>query len=406
MAIFHYIAKDKEARSASGSAQAKDAVSLARELKNKGLTIISIVEEKEKSQIEKKIRNVGGSPVKQADLVVFSRLLATLIDSGIPLVNGLGILYEQVENKYLKKVVSELRVDIESGNSLSASFAKHPETFPAIFINMIRAGETSGSLNVILERLSDYTERSEKMKSKLSTAMVYPAIVIFMAIGIMAFLILKVVPAFKGIFKNLGGELPIPTQVLIFISDNSIKLFPIIIGGIILLYIGFIKYINSEKGRLWFDGFKLKIPVFGGLIAKVIVSRFASTLAILFKSGVNILEAFDIVSKVLGNRVFEIATEQIKKRLQSGESISEPMLQTKRFPPFVARMIAVGEQTGDLEKMLNKISEYYESQVNEALAGISSIIEPIIISFLGFAVGFIVLAMFLPIFKLTQMVGQ
>ena len=406
MPKFTYVAKDRDAHSLNGTFQAKDSAATVKELKAKGLTLISVIEEKEERKSSSPAGSLRKSPVKASDLVVFARLLATLIDSGVPLMNGFGILYEQVDNPYLKKVVSNLRTDIETGNSLSVSFAKYPDVFPPFFINMIKAGETSGSLNQILDRLADYMERSEKLKAKVASAFVYPAVVIIMAVLIMSFLILNVVPAFKEIFKSLGGELPLPTRILVALSDNSIRLLPFIIAVLVACCFAIIKYINTEKGRLRFDEFKLKIPVFGVLIMKVSVSRFASTLALLFKSGVNILEAFDIVAKVVGNKVFEKAAVDIKVKLQIGESISGPMTETKKFPAFVSRMIAVGEQTGELEKMLNKISEYYESQVNETLAGLTSILEPFIISFLGVTIGFIVLAMFMPIFKMSQMVNK
>ncbi len=403
MPKFNYIAKDREARVITGIREAKDSSFVVKELKKLNLTVISVVEEKEEKKLVARGRR---GKVRSMDLVIFSRQLSTLIDSGISLVVGLNILYMQIENEYLKKIIANIRSDIEVGNSLSNSFAKYPACFPAIFTNMIKAGESSGSLNEILERIAEYLEKAEDLRRKIKSSLTYPVIIISMAVIIMAFLMLKVVPAFKNIFGSLGGELPFPTQLLIMLSDLSARLFPFIVATLIILYIGFIRYTHTEKGRLNYDRFKLKLPVFGAIMTKVAISRFARTLATLVRSGVSILEAFDVAGKVAGNKVIEMATEQIKLSVQAGENISEPMEKTKEFPIFVVKMIAVGEQTGRLENMLAKVSEYYESQVNESLASLTSMLEPIIISFLGVSVGFIVVAMFLPIFKITQLIAK
>ena len=316
------------------------------------------------------------------------------------------ILQEQIENVYLRRIVTELKGDIEGGNSLSSSFAKHPNVFPAIFSNMIKAGESSGSLNEILERVADYLERTEGVKHKLKSALTYPALIIGMAIIIVGFLILKVVPAFKNIFESLGGSLPLPTLFLIQFSNLSIRLFPLIVIASIIIVAAFKRYVSTETGRLRFDQFKLKIPIFGPVLRNMAISKFTRTLATLVKSGVSILEAFEIAGKVAGNKIIEQATYQIRVDLQAGESISEPMAQTGKFPVFVVKMIAVGEQTGELEKMLSKVSDYYEEQINEALNSLTAMLEPVIILFLGSVIGFIVLAMFLPIFKLTQTIAH
>lgn len=402
MPKFNYTVKDREAHLVVGTLEAKDSRSVVRELKKRNLTVISVAEEKTE---EKTIIRRHKAKIKSMDLVIFCRQLATLIDSGVSLVVGLNILYDQVANDYLKKIVANLRSDIEAGNSLSNSFAKYPEAFPDIFTNMVKAGESGGSLNEILERLADYLERTENVRRKIKSSLTYPIVVVSMAIIIIAFLMVKVVPTFKNIFESLGGNLPLPTKILIKTSDLSTRLFPLIIAFLIISYFVFIRYINTEKGRLRFDSLKLRLPVFGPIISKVVIGRFAVTLASLVKSGVSILEAFDIAGKVSGNKVIEMATQQVKISMRGGENISEPMAETGKFSPFVVKMIAVGEQTGELEKMLTKISDYYEAQVNESLAGLTSMIEPIIISFLGVSVGFIVISMFLPIFKLSQMIG-
>ena len=402
MPKFRYSVRDKEARLFTGVLEGRDKQFVVRELKKKNLTIISVLEEK---QVTAK-KGQGKEKVNPMDLVVFSRQLATLIDAGVSLVMGLNILREQVDNPYLKVIIASIKSDIEAGNSLSNSFAKYPNAFPEIFMNMTRAGESSGSLNEILERVADYLERTESVRRKLVSSLTYPALIVGMAVLVVAFLMLKVVPTFKSIFESLGGKLPLPTLILIKISNYSLKFFPFIVVAIILFYAGFMKFIRSEQGRLKFDQFKLKLPIFGPVLRNISISKFTRTLATLVKSGVNILEAFEISGKVSGNKVIEQATNQIKVNLQAGENISGPMEQTGKFPVFVVKMIAIGEQTGQLEKMLNKVSEYYEEQISETLGSLTSLLEPFIIVFLGVIIGYIVLAMFMPIFKLSQAMGH
>lgn len=403
MIRFSYTTRDKDARLITGILEAEDKASIIKELKKRNLTIIEVVQEEEQRKI---ILRRTRRKIKSMDVVVFSRQLATLIDAGVSLITGLTVLHDQVENPFLKTITSYIKSDIEAGNSLSASFAKYPKVFPNIFANMVKAGESSGSLNEILERVADYLERTENLKRKIRSSLTYPILIVCMAILIVAFLMLKVVPTFKDIFATLGGELPLPTQVLITISDLSVRVFPFIVLFLIVSFAAFLKYINSKKGRMQFDTLKLRLPIFGPIISKIAISRFSRTLATLVKSGVRILEAFEISGRVSGNKVIEMAAEQIKVNMRAGETISEPMEKTQKFPPFVVKMIAVGEQTGELEKMLIKVSDYYEAQVNEALTELTSMIEPLVIAFLGVSIGFIVVSMFLPIFKLTQLIGR
>lgn len=404
MPKFNYVVRDKDARLLTGTTEGQDKFIVARELRKKNLTVIEVNPEDkgQKKIFQQKIKG----KIKAMDLVVFSRQLATLIDSGVSLVAGLNILHDQVENVFLKKIVFNIQNDIEAGNSLSAAFSKYPEAFPAIFSNMIRAGESSGSLNEILERVADYMEKTEALRRKIKSSLTYPILVVGMALLIVGFLMIKVVPTFKNIFTTLGGQLPTPTQLLISVSNITVKFFPFMIAAVVAICIIFNRYINSPKGRINFDGVKLKLPLFGTIINKIAVSRFTRTLATLVKSGVSILDAFEIAGRVSGNKIIEMATEEIRINMRAGETISDPMGKTGAFPPFVVKMIAVGEQTGELEKMLTKISDYYESQVNDALTELTSLIEPMVITFLGVTIGFIVVAMFLPIFKLTQIVGR
>jgi len=406
MPKFLYTARDREANLINGVIEGHDESFVVKELKKRGFTPIEISLEKEQAKAAAAVVSSGmKGKVKSMDLVVFSRQLATLIDAGISLVMSLNILYDQVENPFLKKIISNIKNDIESGNSLSAAFFKYQNVFPSLFSNMIRAGESSGSLNEILDRVADYLERIENLKRKITSSLMYPVVIVGMAILINAFLILKVVPTFKGIFESLGGQLPGPTQFLINLSNFSLRFFPFIVIFLVIATVSVLRYINTEGGRYKFDNLKLNLPLFGPLIKKVCISKLTRTLSTLIRSGVSILEAFEISGRVVGNRVIEQACEQVRLRLRAGENIAEPMEETGKFPPFVVKMIAVGEQTGELEKMLGKVSDYYDSQVNDSLSGITSIIEPLIIAFLGVTIGFVVLAMFLPIFKLSQMIG-
>ncbi|MEK7849920.1 MAG: type II secretion system F family protein [Candidatus Omnitrophota bacterium] len=331
--------------------------------------------------------------------------MATMVDSGITLVQSLHILSEQAENKILSSVTLKIKEDIESGSSLHEALERHPKIFSNLYINMVKAGETSGLLDEILDRLASYLEKSSALQRKVKSSLVYPAVVISMAILITMVLLIKVVPTFKGIFDSLGGTLPMPTQILIGISDVLRKFFLFIVIAFAALVFLFKKYINTPKGRFQFDYNILRAPVFGPLFRKVVVAKFSRTLATLVKSGVPILNALEIVGKTAGNMVVEKAVTDARASIREGEPISEPLLRSGAFPPMVIRMISVGEQTGKLEKMLNKIADFYDEQVDTAVSGLTSMIEPLVIGFLGIIIGGIVVALFMPIFKITELIS-
>ncbi len=396
MGFFGYIAKDNQGLRIKGVLEARSQEDALAVLHKKGLIIISVKEEQ--------FRAVKDQSIKLDDLVVFSRQLATMVESGITLVQALHILSEQAENKILSGVTLKIKDDIESGSSLNEALSRHPKIFSNLYINMVKAGETSGLLDEILDRLATYLEKSSALQRKVKSSLVYPAVVISMAVLITIVLLVKVVPTFKGIFASLGGTLPLPTQILIMISDvlRRFFLFVVIIFGIL----GFIakKYFNTPRGRYQFDRFSLRMPVFGPLLRKVVVAKFSRTLATLVKSGVPILSALDIVGKTSGNKVVEEAVDNARISIKEGEPISEPLSRSGAFPPMVVRMISVGEQTGQLEKMLNKIADFYDEQVDAAVSGLTSMIEPLVIGLLGIAVGGIVIALFMPIFKITELI--
>ncbi|MDD5512588.1 MAG: type II secretion system F family protein [Candidatus Omnitrophica bacterium] len=403
MSAFAYVAKDRSGRSVAGEIEAGSEADAMAILHKNELIIISL------KQSKKKVFGGGGSSgkkVKLDDLVIFSRQLATMIDAGIPAVQALGVLGDQVENKSLKVVIVEVRKDIEAGRSFCDSLAKHPQIFSDLFINMTRAGEASGMLHEVLDRLASYLEKTAALTRKVKSSLVYPAIVVSMSILITAVLLLKVVPTFKGIFDLLGGELPMPTQVLIAVSNALQHYFLFLVGFIFVASFLFKKYINTPKGRYNFDNQKLKLPVLGPLFRKVAVAKFSRTFSTLVKSGVSVLNALEIVAKTAGNKVVEEAIINCRASVRQGEPIATPLSQSGVFPPMVTRMISVGEQTGQLEKMLSKIADFYDEQVDAAVSGLTSMIEPLVIAFLGVVIGGIVISLFMPIFKITELVAK
>ena len=403
MPQFKYVAKDKDGRTVSGSMESPSSIALVDTLRQKEYVIISLDEAKEAA---KGGSFGGGGKVKLDDLVVFSRQLATMVDAGIPLVGALDALQEQMESKGFKNVVKRVRDNVEGGLSLSEALGKQPNVFSPFFINMVRAGESSGNLDEILDRVAIYMEKTIALLRKVKSSLIYPAVVVTMAILITTFLIVKVVPTFESIFATINVTLPLPTLILIKISHivRSYLLFVII--GLVIAFIALSRVIKTDKGRLAFDTFLLKIPVIGPLLRKVAIARFARTLSTLQKSGVSILTALEIVGKTSGNKVIEAAVMKTKMSIKEGESIAQPLTASKVFPPMVTRMISVGEQTGKLEEMLGKVADFYESEVDAAVSGLTSLIEPLIIAFLGIVVGGIVVSMFLPIVKLIQVVGK
>jgi type IV pilus assembly protein PilC len=400
MSVFQYSAKDVTGRTVVGVVDAPTENEAATMLHSKGYIVLSV------KQVKGKVLSASSQKIKLDDLVVFSRQLATMIDAGIPLVQALSILSEQVENKGLKAVVLTVRQDIEAGMSFCDALAKHPQVFSELFVNMSRAGEASGMLDEVLDRLASYLEKTASLQRKVNSSLVYPAVVISMAFLITAVLLIKVVPTFKGIFDMLGGQLPLPTQILIMISDIVRKYFFLAVIAIGALVYAFKWYISTPKGNYNFDAFQLKVPVLGTLFQKVAVAKFSRTFSTLVRSGVSVLNALDIVGKTSGNKVVEEAVAGCRTAVRDGEPIATPLQRSKVFPPLVCRMIGVGEQTGQLEKMLTKIADFYDDQVDAAVAGMTSLIEPLVIALLGVLIGGIVIALFLPIFKITELLGK
>lgn len=343
--------------------------------------------------------------VKDKDIVVFTRQFATMIDAGLPLVQCLEILSMQTENKTLAKTIGDVRVDVESGATYADALKKYPQVFSDLYTNMVAAGEAGGVLDTVLNRLAMYIEKAMKLKQKVKSAMIYPITIVGVAVLVITVLMLWVIPVFAKMFTDFGGTLPLPTQLVIGSSNfvkNNILLMVIALSAFIFL---FRWYYKTEGGRKVIDALFLKLPVFGMLIRKVAVARFTRTLGTLISSGVPILEGLLIVAKTAGNKVVEQALVNTRQSISEGKTIAEPLDKSKVFPPMVVQMIAVGETTGALDAMLSKIADFYDDEVDNAVAGLTSMLEPMLMVFLGVVIGFIVVAMYLPIFKMAALVG-
>jgi len=346
-----------------------------------------------------------GDGIKQKDIVIFTRQLGTMIDAGLPIVQCLDILAEQADNKNFRKIVRQLKEDVESGSTFTESLRKHPKVFDDLFINMIAAGEVGGILDTILSRLSEYLEKSMKLKAKIKGAMIYPATIITVAVGVTGVLLIWVIPVFSELFSSFGQDLPAPTQFVINLSNFTIAYFPYIVAVFVVIVVGIRQIYKTENGRLRIDQMTLQFPIFGDLLRKSAIARFTRTLSTLVSSGVPILDALLITAKTSGNKIVERAILATRASISEGNSIAEPLTQSKVFPPMVCQMISVGESTGALDSMLQKIAEFYEDEVDNMVANLTTLMEPMVILFLGVIIGGLVISMYLPIFKLGSVIS-
>lgn len=346
-----------------------------------------------------------GPRVKTTEILVFTRQLSTIVNAGLPLLQGLDILAEQTEDVRFAGVLREIGAAVEGGESFSEALKRHPRIFSDLYVSMIRAGEASGNLDNVLMQLADYMESMEELKRRIRSAMTYPVVAFTMILLIAAGLIIWVVPQFAEIFKSFDKALPAPTQMLINVSEvlRSWKIL-VVIAAAVGAFIGFRAYRETENGRFQTDAMMLKLPVFGKLLRKVAISRFARTLSTLTRSGVSILAALEIVERTAGNEVFARVVRKAGDSVRGGETLAEPLARSQEFPAMVTRMIGVGEKTGALEQMLSKISDFYDSEVKAAVDGLTSLIEPILILMMGIVVGGIVIALFMPILQLSSLV--
>jgi type IV pilus assembly protein PilC len=343
--------------------------------------------------------------VKERSIAIFTRQLATMIDAGLPLVQSLEILSSQQENKVFKNIIREIREDVESGSTFAGALRKHPVTFNELYTNLVVAGEEGGILDSILTRLANYIEKAAALKKKVKSALVYPSVIITVAIGVVIILMVFVIPVFETMFKSAGQTLPLPTLIVLTISKLIKKYIIIIIPAFIFLFFLFRKYHQTENGRAVIDRLLLKLPVLGPLLKKIAVARFTRTLGTLISSGVPILDGLNIVSRASGNRTVETAILNARASIREGETIAEPLNRSGIFPPMVIQMISVGESTGALDSMLSKIADFYDDEVDIAVANLTSLLEPFLMIFLGIVIGGIVISMYLPIFNMASAVG-
>jgi type IV pilus assembly protein PilC len=343
--------------------------------------------------------------VSSKRLAIFTRQFSVMLDAGLPLVQCLEILGEQEENRTFRAIIQQVRSDVEQGSSLAEAMRRHPKAFDELFVNMVAAGEAGGILDIILQRLATFLEKITKLKSQVKSALIYPASVITIAIGVVWVILRFVIPTFTQLFAGLGGELPWITRVVVGTSNFIGRFSPwIIIGGIFVgIFLG--RWHKTARGRRVIDGLMLKIPIIGMLLRKIAVARFCRTLATLTSSGVPILDGLEITAKTSGNAIIEDAVMAVRKSVEEGKTVSEPLAETKVFPPMVVQMINVGEQTGALDQMLSKIADFYEEEVDTAVAGLMKLIEPLLITFLGVVIGVIVAAMYLPLYSVITQIG-
>jgi len=393
--IFEWEGKDKNGKPVRGEIRAGGEAVVSASLRRQGILVSKI----------RKRRTTGGKSIKQKDIAIFTRQLATMMKAGVPLLQSFDIVARGSTNPRMTKLLNDIRSDVETGTSLSVAFRKHPLHFDALYCNLVEAGEAGGILEALLDRLAIYQEKTMAIKSKIKSALMYPIAVIVVAFIVLTVIMIFVIPAFKEVFKSFGADLPAPTLVVIAMSEFFVSywwaIFGLLFGG---LYFFFESWKRSEKMQMTMDRLLLKFPVFGDLIYKSVIARWTRTLATMFAAGVPLVEALDSVGGASGNAVFVQATEQIQKDVSTGTALTTAMTATGVFPTMVLQMAAIGEESGSLDHMLSKAAEFYEDEVDEMVKGLSSLMEPFIIVILGVLIGGIVVSMYLPIFKLGAVV--
>jgi len=401
---FAWTAKSRDGKVQKGETVAKTKEEVTALLRRQGLTVTSIKAKGKGLDMELKIPGLG-QKVTDKDIVVFTRQFATMIDAGLPLVQCLEILEDQTENKMLAEAIGKIRQDVEAGSTYADALSKHPKIFNDLYVNLVAAGEVGGILDTILQRLNNYIEKNMKLKKQIKSAMVYPTVVLTVAIGVIAVLMVFVIPMFSKMFTDMGGELPTLTQYVINLSNFMAHNILYIIAAIVIIIVAFKKFYGSKKGRLIVDRLLLKAPIFGPLITKVSVSKFTRTLGTLMGAGVPIMDGLEIVAKTAGNKIVENAVNDTRTSISEGKTLSDPLGASGVFPPMVTQMISVGESTGALDAMLSKIADFYDDEVDAAVEAMTAALEPALMVFLGISVGTIIIAMYLPIFKMASIVG-
>jgi type IV pilus assembly protein PilC len=400
---YTYKVKDARGKFVEGKVEAASEAAVADKLRAMGYTPLEV--RQANVGMQREISFGRKKRVKLKDLAVFSRQFATMIDAGLTMLRALSILAEQSENAELRRILRGVKQDVEAGMSLSASFARAEDVFPPLMVNMTRAGEAGGFLDVTMRQIADNFESEVKLRGKIKAALTYPAVVFVMAILMCVGMLVFVVPVFEGMFEDLGGELPLPTQVLVFLSAAMRYLLPgFIVAGIVGIWL-WRKFGRTERVRNVVDPLKLRLPVFGNLFQKLALARFARNLGTLLSSGVPILQSLEIVSETTGSIVISRALKQVQDSVRRGESVAGPLAEHEVFPPMVVQMIASGEESGAIDQMLNKIAEFYDSEVEATTEALTALIEPLMIAFLGGIVGSMIIALYMPIFKVFELIG-
>jgi type IV pilus assembly protein PilC len=395
--VWKWEAKTRQGEVRAGEMEASDDAAVKARLSQMGL---------EPTKVKRKPRDIhiqipGFGGVSTKDILIFTRQFSVMIDAGLPLVQGLEIIATQADNREFRRVLMDVKLRVESGSTFADALAVHPKVFDELFVQLVRAGEIGGMLDTILQRLGAYIEKNEKLKRRVKGAMVYPSIVLIVAVGVTVVLLMFVTPTFEKMFKDFGGAMPAPTQFLIDLSHIMTSYWYLIFGIPVALVVAWRAWVGTKSGRLQWDAFVLKVPVFGPLVRKIAVARFTRTLGTMLSSGVPILDALEIVAKSSGNRVIERGILMVRARIAEGKNIAGPLAETKVFPPMVVQMIGVGEATGAMDQMLAKIADFYDDEVDVAVAALTSMIEPIMMIFLGGVVGGFLVAMYLPIFSIA-----
>jgi type IV pilus assembly protein PilC len=400
MPSFEWKGRDRSGRPQGGVlvADSKDAVLAV--LRRQQIVPITVKEKGKEIALPKLRRGIN-----EKTLAVFTRQFSVMIDAGLPLVQCLQILGEQQDNKAFQRILLQVREDVESGSSLANAMKKHPQAFNELYVNMVAAGEAGGILDTILQRLATYIEKAARLKAQVKSAMIYPIAVISIAMLVVYIILWKVIPVFGALFTSLGAELPLPTRIVVAMSKFVGRYWWLIIGVIVAGIFALRRYYATEQGRLVIDGLLLKAPILGPVLRKIAVARFCRTLGTLLSAGVPVLESLDITARTSGNAVLERAILEVRKAVEEGKNLADPLKATNQFPPMVVQMISVGEATGAMDTMLGKIAEFYEDEVDTAVAGMMKLIEPIMVFFLGVVVGGIVIAMYLPMFDLISKIG-
>jgi type IV pilus assembly protein PilC len=398
MPEFVYKAKDSKGQMVTGSIEAENAQAVRMRLREKNFIVTSIAAKSKSANMKDMM--AGFQKVKAKSLTVFSRQFSTMVSAGLSLVRALDILEKQADDKKLKEIIHDVRLKVEGGSALADAFAQHPQTFSDLFINLTHAGEVGGVLDDTLNRVAEFLEKDQELRSKVKSSMTYPAVIFVFAIVIVIFLLVFVLPTFTSIFEGLNVKMPAMTLFLVNLSVAIRRFWYLFLGFFIGSILLFRYYIGTPQGKYNWHKFLLRVPVFGMLNRKVTVSRFSRTLGTLLSSGVPVMQALEVTSKAAGNKVVEKSIEAVRESIREGESISVPMEASGIFPPMVTQMIAVGEETGNLDAMLKKISDFYDMEVEATLDSLTSLLEPLLMVFMGGMVGFIVIAMFLPMFTL------